>query len=81
MNATSCAAVDPASRMWYPLMEMGCQPGSSASQYANMSIATRREGRGGKMYVPRAAYSLRMSFCTVPASLRGSTPCRFATAT
>ena len=35
----------------------------------------RIEGCGGKMYVPRAMYSLRMSFCTVPESLRISAPC------
>ena len=32
------------------------------------------------MYVPRAMYSLRMSFCTVPESLRTSAPCSLATA-
>jgi len=32
------------------------------------------------MYVPRARYSLRMSFWTVPRSLAGSTPWRRATA-
>ena len=31
------------------------------------------------MYVPRAVYSFRMSFCTVPLSLPGSTPCSSAT--
>ena len=33
------------------------------------------------MYVPRATYSLRMSFCTVPDRARSGTPCRRATAT
>ena len=32
------------------------------------------------MYVPRATYSFRMSFCTVPESDATATPCRFATA-
>ena len=31
------------------------------------------------MYVPRAAYSLRMSFCTVPVILSGGHPCFSAT--
>ena len=46
-----------------------------------MSVMSRMDGAGGKMYVPRAMYSLRMSFCTVPESVAGATPCRFATAT
>ena len=33
------------------------------------------------MYVPRATYSFRMSFWTVPDSAAGATPCRRATAT
>ena len=33
------------------------------------------------MYVPRATYSFRTSFCTVPASRRGSTPWRLPAAT
>ena len=32
VNATSWTAVEPASRMWYPLIEMVFQRGSSASQ-------------------------------------------------
>ena len=32
------------------------------------------------MYVPRATYSLRMSFCTVPDNLDSGTPWRRATA-
>ena len=32
------------------------------------------EGLGGKIYVPRARYSLRMSFCTVPAIDASLTP-------
>jgi hypothetical protein len=45
------------------------------------SVASRIEGRGGKMYVPRAMYSLRMSFCVVPPIRSSATPCFFATAT
>ena len=33
------------------------------------------------MYVPRAMYSFRMSFCTVPRSAERTTPCSSATAT
>jgi hypothetical protein len=56
-------------------------PGISRSQKAKMSVTMRSDGRGGKMYVPRATYSLRMSFCTVPVSALAATPCRFAAAT
>ena len=44
-----------------------------------MSVTNRIDGRGGKMYVPRAAYSLRMSFWIVPPSDAGSTPRSSAT--
>ena len=33
-----------------------------------MSVISRSDGPGGKMYVPRERYSLMMSFCVVPAS-------------
>ncbi len=33
------------------------------------------------MYVPRAIYSFKMSFCTVPESFWRFAPCFFATAT
>ena len=45
------------------------------------SVARRIDGRGGKMYVPRAMYSLRMSFCVVPPIRSALIPCRFPTAT
>ena len=45
-----------------------------------MSVISRMDGAGGKMYVPRATYSFRMSFCTVPRSFRMSAPCFLATA-
>ena len=41
VNATSCTAVEPASRMWYPLMEMVLNRGISAAQYANVSVVSR----------------------------------------
>ena len=45
-----------------------------------MSVISRMDGAGGKMYVPRATYSLRISFWIVPRSLRTSAPCLRATA-
>ncbi len=42
--------------------------GISRVQYANVSATSRSDGFGGKMYVPRAMYSLRMSFWIVPLS-------------
>src|SRR5947199_169722 len=59
---------------------MGFQRGSSAALYAMRSVARRIEGRGGKMYVPRAMYSLRMSFCVVPPIRSEATPCCLPTA-
>ena len=41
--------VAPASRMWYPLIEMVFQRGTCAAQYAKMSLTSRSDGRGGKM--------------------------------
>ena len=43
-------------------------------------MTSRIDGSGGYIYVPRAMYSLRMSFCIVPSSAAGSAPCFFATA-
>ncbi|CAM5730276.1 hypothetical protein SALBM311S_00437 [Streptomyces alboniger] len=44
-----------------------------------MSAISRSEGLGGKMYVPRAMYSLSTSFWIVPVSLPALTPCSSAT--
>ena len=49
VNATSCTAVEPASRMWYPEIEIVFQFGSSALQYANVSTVSRIDWAGGKM--------------------------------
>src|SRR6266545_8291748 len=54
--------------MWYPEMEIVFQRGISLRQYAKVSDTSRSDGLGGKMYVPRAMYSLRMSFWIVPVS-------------
>ncbi len=43
-----------------------------------MSVTSRIDGRGGKMKVPRAAYSLRMSFWMVPPSFSAAMPWRSA---
>jgi hypothetical protein len=47
VNASSCAAVDPASRMWYPLIETGCHRGISAVVKRITSVTSRIDGRGG----------------------------------
>ena len=49
VKASSCTAVEPASRMWYPEIEIVFQPGISASQYAKRSVVSRIDGFGGKM--------------------------------
>ena len=80
MNASSWAAVLPASRMWYPDTEIGCQRGISAVQKRIVSATIRIDGRGGKMNSFWAWYSLRMSFWRVPPSSRRDAPPRSATA-
>ena len=47
VNATSWTAVEPASRMWYPLIEIVFHCGSSRWQKAITSVTIRSEGRGG----------------------------------
>ena len=44
-------------------------------QYWKMSVINRMLGSGGKTYVPRAMYSLRISFCIVPRSSSIDAPC------
>ena len=75
VNASSCAAVDPASRMWYPEMEIGCHFGIDVEQNSTMSVTSRIDGSGGKMYSFCAMYSLRMSVWIVPRSSDIGTPC------
>src|SRR5450759_1286352 len=62
-------------------MLMVFQRGSSFEQNSKMSVTSRIDGRGGKMYVPRAMYSLRMSFWVVPLTWERETPCFSAAAT
>ena len=45
-----------------------------------VSVTSRMDGRGGKMYSFCAMYSFRMSFCSVPETAFQSTPCCSATA-
>ena len=47
VKASSCSAVAPASRMWYPLTEIVFQRGTSLAQNAKTSVMSRIEGRGG----------------------------------
>jgi hypothetical protein len=74
----SCAAVAPASRMWYPEIEMVFQRGTCSAHHANTSVVRRIDGAGGKMSVPRATYSFSTSFCTVPPSRSSGAPWRSA---
>ena len=62
VKASSCAAVEPASRMWYPEMEIVFHCGTSFAQYSIESITSRIEGDGGKMNSFCAMNSFRMSF-------------------
>ena len=57
------------------------QRGMWCRQYSYMSTMRRIDSRGGKMYVPRARYSLMMSFWVVPLRRFGSTPRCSASAT
>ena len=56
------------------------QSGISRAPNSIVSTTSRIEGSGGKMYSFCAMNSLRMSFCSVPASCLRGTPC-FSAAT
>ena len=47
VKASSWIAVDPASRMWYPLIEMAFHSGISCPAQAKMSVISLIAGRGG----------------------------------
>ncbi len=66
--------------MWQPETEMGFQSGISRAANSTVSVTRRMEGRGGKMNSFWAMYSLRMSFCSVPARRARGTPRRSAAA-
>ena len=44
VNASSCAAVAPASRMWYPLTEIVFHRGTCSAQKAKTSVISRIDG-------------------------------------
>src|SRR6266542_956480 len=56
-------------------MLIALKRGSSRAQYDIRSAARRSDGFGGYMYVPRATYSVRTSFCAVPETRSCGTPC------
>ena len=56
-------------------MLTGFHFGQLVTVQAIMSVVSRSDGPGGKMYVPRDRYSLTMSFCVVPASAGHGAPC------
>src|ERR1043165_149832 len=60
-------------------MEIVLYFGTFSAQKRKMSVISRIEGRGGKMYSFWAMYSLRMSFCSVPLIFFQSAPCFSAT--
>ena len=47
VKATSCTAVAPASRMWYPLTEIVFHFGTSLLANANTSLMSLSDGSGG----------------------------------
>ena len=49
VKASSCVADAPASRMWYPEIEIVFHLGIRSAQYANRSVVSRIDGLGGKM--------------------------------
>src|SRR4029453_3344290 len=81
LYAISCVGGAPASCRWYEQTFIGFHLGIHSAQNATMSTISRRDGSGGKMYVPRDRYSLTMSFCVVPRSSFEPTPWRSALAT
>src|SRR5215211_8443963 len=50
VNASSCAAVDPASRMWYPLIEIVFHCGTFCEPNSIVSTTSLIDGSGGKIY-------------------------------
>ena len=55
--------------------------GRLSLHHAKTSVMSRSEGRGGKIYVPRAMYSFSTSCWMVPPTFARSAPCFFAAAT
>ena len=50
VKASSCPAVAPASRMWYPLIEIVFHSGTSFAPNSNVSTTRRIDGSGGKIH-------------------------------
>ena len=61
-------------------MLIGLKRGVCSIEYRTVSATRRIDGRTGKIQVPRATNSLRMSFWMVPVSVERSMPRRSATA-
>ena len=79
-KASSWTGVAAASWRWYEQMLEAFHLGTSSRQNSYISAMIRRLSAGGKMYVPRARYSLMRSFWVVPVSWLMSTPRSWATA-
>src|ERR1700680_1495378 len=47
VKASSCTAVEPASRIWYPEIEIGLKRGTCCVANSMESVTSRMEGRGG----------------------------------
>src|SRR5947207_9450270 len=47
VKASSCKAVEPASRMWYPLIEIVLKRGVNLEPNSKLSTTSRIEGAGG----------------------------------
>ena len=80
-RATDCIVFAPYSMMCVPDTLIALNRGISRLQYSTRSPTSLIDGSGGKIQVPRAMYSFRMSFWIVPRSFFGSTPCFFPTRT
>ena len=81
VKASSCAAVDPASLIWYPLTDTGLYNGMFSEQYSIISTTSLTDGSGGKIHSFWAMYSFNASFCKVPLNLLTSIPFFLASAT
>ena len=80
-RATAWIVLAPYSRICVPETLIALNRGISLLQYSTRSPTSLIDGSGGKIQVPRAMYSLRMSFWIVPRSFLVSTPCFWATRT
>ena len=78
-RATAWMVFAPYSRMCVPETEIALNRGISLLQNSTQSPTSLIDGAGGKIQVPRAMNSLRISFWIVPRSFLVSTPCFRAT--